>query len=243
MKNFVCVLLIILILICVSSCGNTNTPPLISDFLPMDNGEAFSAATTVAPPPDTTVPATEPPAPVLPDICFFLDDLSKNYSVINSYKNAWIYGKDVGCFGVIPSVNVESPKSYSDFWNKAYSEYSELSAYRLGYLLEFSVNNGESYSITILSPKDAEGGYNEYIEVYLYDDVHQQPGQFYSHLLEYQMNENTLITSAKLTGGAKVGEVNKISLSAFLYKGEEDIGTNGIYTGDLAVVLPIEKIG
>ncbi len=53
--------------------------------------------------------------------------------------------------------------------------------------------------MTIRSPKDIV--HTEYLEVYLYDSIHHKPGEWYSHLLENQMKEETLITSFKLTPG------------------------------------------
>jgi len=68
--------------------------------------------------------------------------------------------------------------------------------------------------MTVTSPKDVE--HTEYLEAWLYDDIHQTPGQRYSHLDEDDMKDETLMTSVKLTCGRKIADVEEISLTAFL---------------------------
>ena len=58
---------------------------------------------------------------------------------------------------------------------------------------------------TILRPKDTEEFY-DYLEVYLYDDYHRTGG-WYSHTTDSEFNDNTLLTSIKLTAGKNVSEI------------------------------------
>ena len=192
---------------------------------------------------------TEAPEPELPALSFFLDDLSKNFYVITEYENEWIPGKDLGCFGVIPAIEVDGATSYADYWNRAYGFYPELLSYRIGYQLDYTVittgeagQREESHTMTICSPKDTVGDFNQLLEIYLYDDVHQIPGQFYSHLLQEDIDGTTLITSIKLTGGASVARLSKVTLSAFLYAGDADFDAEGNYIGTHITVLPITKL-
>ena len=173
----------------------------------------------VTEPPVTELPRTEPPV-ALPKLEFFLDDLSGTFEVMDSYTTSYLQGRDVGCFGIIPEVNISGKKSYRAYWNAATVEYAGLSDMRLAYVLEFELTNGELITVPITTASDTEGEFNKYLEVYIYDDVNQVEGQFYSHLLDWQMNKDTLITSVKLTGGPMVGEVGDICLTAYLYKME-----------------------
>ena len=66
------------------------------------------------------------------------------------------------------------------------------------------------------SPENTEEN-REYVEIYLYDDVHQVPGEWYSHLETSDITEETIATSIKFTAGSKIEEIEKIHLSAYLY--------------------------
>lgn len=240
MKQSACLLLFTLLLLFFTSCG-----PAFGTF---PREEPSPETLPIAP--EATLPRmeepssaeTEPPAPELPGLSFFLDDLSKNFQRLQSYTSDWIPGKDIGCFGVLPE-GIEGERSYAGFWNRALEQYPQLSGYRLGYRLDFSVTQAGQTTpctIRIFTPKDTVGDFNRYLEIYLYDDVHQIPGQFYSHLLESQYNSETLITSIKLTAADSVFSLSPITLSVFLY--ETSGGSGGGVTTEYALTtLPITK--
>jgi len=223
MKRFFAVFLIVILCSCSSGGGPI---PVTTDPLP-DMGDIADSVSEPAvttgistEAPVTEPPVTEPPAPVLPKLSFFLDDLSDTFAVIDSYKGTCVQGRDVGCFGIIPAVDGVSEKSYKSFWGKGWEDYPELEGMKLGYLLEFYLTGGEKVTVATLCPEDTEAAYNKYLEVYIYDDVNQIDGQWYSHLLKWQMKDETIITSVKLTGGAEAYKVDSIVLTAYLYDSE-----------------------
>jgi len=94
--------------------------------------------------------------------------------------------------------------------------------------------------MTIRSPKDIV--HTEYLEVYLYDSIHHKPGEWYSHLLENQMKDETLITSFKLTPGKEISQVESITLKNFVYKDDDDFDpATGIYIGRVSYEIEIKK--
>jgi len=240
MKRLAAIITVLLSMV-LSSCGGNGVQGITATTDPLpDVGITVPPVTappetepSVTEPPATEPPQTEPPV-ILPRLEFFLDDLSGTFAVMDSYKASYLQGRDVGCFGIIPKVEISGKKSYRAFWNAATAEYVELADMRLAYILEFELASGERITVPIITASDTVGEYNKYLEVYIYDDVHQVEGQFYSHLLDWQMNDETLITSVKLTGGPMVGEVGDIRLTAYLYK-------KGMEERFCLTVLPITR--
>lgn len=144
------------------------------------------------------------------------DDLDDSgvYTRLETWDCEWVVGVDLAVFDIIPSdaEEIEHAGAYRDMW----IEEAGGADVRPELLLEY-VAEGREYVEKIASPSDAQrvssGGY---IEVYLYDDVHQAPGAWYSHLTEADMTEQTMITSVKLTGGANIGKAESIRLTAYL---------------------------
>ena len=132
---------------------------------------------------------------------------------------------DLAVFALIPS---DEPSlggaSYSDVWKAAATEAglhmdSTDVAFEVSYVLE----SGENEQFDIKGPGDAEEvGEKGYIEMYLYDDVHQTPGVRYSHLTEETLNDWCVVTTVKLTAGEKIDNVEQIFLNVRIApKGEE----------------------
>lgn len=161
-----------------------------------------------------------------------------HYKLCTSHVSDWISKKDIACFAAIISDKPELRGLYKDIWKAERGMYDAGELFRIGYILKFSLEDGREYSITIRSPKDAEADFNTYLEVYLYDDIHQADGQWYSHILEPEITDKTVLTSFKLTAGENIDSVKEISLSVFLYSGEEYFdGTD--YIGEHITNIPI----
>ena len=69
--------------------------------------------------------------------------------------------------------------SQKNVWQEYYQKYTEVDAYKIGYHIQFKTNDLE-VDKTILSPSDVESFF-DYIQVYLYDDIHQD-GNWYNHI-------------------------------------------------------------
>lgn len=114
-------------------------------------------------------------------------------------------------------------------WNKYFNQYTNINKYKIGYSISFYVGN-EKVQKTILEPDTF--AFNPYFYIYLYDDINQPDGTFYSHLETSDVNENTIFSSIKLY----LVEVDKITspivLTAFTYDGIDDFDDSNVYRGN-----------
>ena len=117
---------------------------------------------------------------------------------------------------------------FKDVFNHYYNNYQDIDSYRIGYHIKFNTTDGEITKY-IYRPSDVESFFN-YIQVYLYDDVHQE-SSYYSHVTNEEYNDTTLLTSIKLTASMYIDRVNSdIEIIAFTYK-KEDINDKQEYIG------------
>lgn len=162
-----------------------------------------------------------------PDIGIYIDETGNDdYVLCEKLEKQWISGKDIACFAAIPSLEKTlSGGSYKNIWlNERESNFKE--PFKIGYTLDYTLKNGENNTVNIKAPSDAEGDFTKFLEVYLYDDIHKEDGVWYSHLLENEMNDETVITSFKLTAGTDIEEVLSASLTVFSY-GEDGARGSG----------------
>ena len=118
---------------------------------------------------------------------------------------------------------------FKDVFNEYYNKYQDISEYKIGYYIKFNTTDGK-FTKYIYRPSDIESFFN-YIQVYLYDDVHQDDG-FYDHISNEEYNDNTLLTSIKLTASTYIDKVNSdIEITAFTYK-KSDLNENNEYIGN-----------
>jgi hypothetical protein len=155
-----------------------------------------------------------------------------------------IFQKDVDIvvFSVFfTDVNNPGAGRFSTVFNKYWNQYTGIEEYKIGFTLTFKLKTGETYQKIILGPHDEPDSMWDYIRIYLYDDIHQTPGVRYSHLLERQVTDQTLLTSIKLTGNSKTQDIDgNLTLSAFTYNGDEDFDPiTGLYRGKSIVTLTI----
>lgn len=143
----------------------------------------------------------------------------------------WVLKKDIIVLNIFLTEEEKVTGSYyKEIWNKYTSEEYENLNYKLGWEISFEVND-EKIHKTILKPSDSENFYN-YLKIYLYDGVHHEYGQWYSHLLDNEITDNTLITSMKLTCGSEYKNITSdIYVKAFTYLSNDDFDDNGYYRG------------
>lgn len=162
--------------------------------------------------------------------------LYKNYGrgkereLITEYSTTWQYHKDISSFEVYYTNESLIPGTRQiETFDTYQNNYSNIENYRIGYIINFLTNEQEINKM-ILSPKDTEEFY-ENLEVYLYDDYHRTPGVWYSHTTEEEFNDETLLTSIKLTAGVKINEIiSDITVTAFSYD-NDDFDDDGNYRG------------
>ncbi len=169
------------------------------------------------------------------------DDKTYIRKYIPSLQSNWIKGKDIACFETYYSNDPELPPTQAvKLWQSFLDKYVDSAEYKMGYYMTFTLKSGEQHSIRILKPDDTMV-YIPYIETYLYDDYHQIPGHFYSHLLPSQMNDNTMTSSIKLTVGQKGDEVDNIQLTVFAYKSDADFDSSTKYIGRISNTINITR--
>ena len=75
--------------------------------------------------------------------------------------------------------------------------------------------------------------------MYLYDDINNNG--YYSHLTEEDINDNTIISSIKLTAGTYYEKItSNIKLTVFTYD-EDDFDENKNYIGNSKHTIIIKK--
>lgn len=169
---------------------------------------------------------------------FLYDNNYHNKSRIEDiYYTNFISGSDIGSFEVFLTDNkiIEGNK-FKDTWKKYYDMYNNIDEYKIGFNINFALKDGTSYSSNFLEPDIFRFG--EYFFVYLYDDINQPDGAFYSHLEE--MEDNTMITSVKLYAVGGIDKVDEIKLSAFTYKSDNDF-KNDSYRGNSIYSIKIKR--
>lgn len=207
-------------LACALLCGCSLLRENASDTLAPYESYSQESAETV---PDTEEPAgvseTEVEETVTAAAVGLYDDIGDVgvYTRLDTWSCAWKVGVDLAVFDILPTdaEKIEHAGAYRELWSKLSTDETSPSL-----VLEYTAD-GHDFCEKLSSWEDAERVISDgYIEVYLYDDVHQEAGAWYSHLTEADTTEQTVISSVKLTGGAKIDAVEKLSLTAYLGEAE-----------------------
>ncbi len=165
---------------------------------------------------------------------------NQNRKLIKEFSNRWTYHNDISSFEVYYINEEEIPGSNQiDTFNIYKTKYENVDNYKIGYIISFKTNDKE-INKTIYRPSDVEEFYN-YLEIYLYDDYHRTGG-WYSHTTDEEYNDNTLLTSIKLTAGKDIDNITSdIKLIAFTYDKEKDIDSLGNYLGNSKYEIIVKK--
>lgn len=157
---------------------------------------------------------------------------------INEYKSPMAIYKDIvslECYYTEEDSVIAG--KFSDVFNNYYSKYSNIDNYKIGYRVKFSTSDG-SFDKYIYRPKDVEEYFN-YIQTYLYDDIHQT-SSWYSHVEDGSYNENTRLTSIKFTASTYIDKVTSdIEVTVFTYL-DTDI-VDGKYIGNSKYTVIIKR--
>lgn len=203
------------------------------------------AATTENTTQPTTEEATEAYVPVVsPDtvgLYIPADDGTRARALVTEFVSPRKEKTDIDCFEVIASQNARlEGSSFSGIWKDAWNSHENTQGAKIGFVIAFDLLNGERVEKTVLKPSDAKEFY-DYLEIYLYDDIHQTPGVWYTHLEDGNMNDETIISSIKLTSGSQITQVGDITLTAFTYNGEDCFDEAGAYIGQAAYTIIVTQ--
>lgn len=165
---------------------------------------------------------------------------NNNRKLITEYTNNWTYHQDISSFEVFYTNELEITGNYiQDTFPEYANNYTNIDNYKIGYIISFMTNDNE-INKTIISPKDTEEFF-DYLEIYLYDDYHIQKGVWYSHTTEEQFNEETLLTSIKLTAGKNISEITSdIKVTVFTYD-YDDFDEFNNYRGNSKYTIVVKK--
>ena len=167
--------------------------------------------------------------PITLGIYMYTNSSTPRYKT-NEYKNNWKLNVDICSLEIFYTNEDQIPgTNFKNLWNNYYQNYTDINSYKIGYLIEFNTKNEGKIKKYIKSPQDTDSIY-KYIQLYLYDDIHQDGG-WYSHITENEYNNDSILTSIKLTGSTYIDEITSdISLTAFTYD-DDDFDENGEYRG------------
>ena len=150
-----------------------------------------------------------------------------NKEKLSTYETPFVSGSDIGSFEVFfTDEEVINGNSFKSLFNSYYDKYVGIDNYKIGYNIEFTLSDGTVNKFNLLEPNTYL--YGDYFYTYLYDDIHVNDGEFYSHL--ESINDDTLITSIKIYAVDKIDEVDKIKLTVFTYD-NDDFDEEGNYKG------------
>ena len=160
--------------------------------------------------------------------------------VKDEFHEQWRLKRDIVVFGAVFSEEDTLASDYfQNIWRNNAAKYDNYEKYKIGWYIDFTLEDGTEYEQMIFSPKDVEEFY-DYLEIYLYDSANVPIGVWYSHLLEEQMTDTTIMTSMKLTAGSKFSSINSpIIVKVFTYDDAEDFSENGYYRGNSQYLVKV----
>lgn len=158
--------------------------------------------------------------------------LYSNGKLITTYKNKFKNDKDIANFDIYftNEEDVYSNNTKYNF-NKYKEQYENIDNYKIGFYIEFE-DNEKKYEKIILDP-DVEFALSPYIYIYLYDDIHQPDGAWYSHITKDDYNDDTVFSSIKLYMAEYCEKITTpITLTVFTYDDFDDFNEDGYYRGN-----------
>lgn len=180
-----------------------------------------------------------------PDVVNFYiyHDSTKTRDKLTTFYGPFVMGHDIRTFASFTSSDASVYGSrFADMWFPQWERFENSSECKIGYKIHIYLKDGNVVEKNIISPADVTEDYTQYVETWIYDDVHHAAGEWYSHLTETDMKADTVITSVKLTCGSRIEEVDYIVLDTFVYT---DTGTqfdsNGDYIGPIKASVTVKR--
>lgn len=179
-----------------------------------------------------------------PDVVNFyiFHDNTGTRDKLTEFYGPFTEGADIRTFAAFTSSDSSVYGSrFADMWFPQWERFSNSSECKIGYKIHIYLTDGNIIEKNILSPDDVVYDYTQYVETWIYDDVHHAAGEWYSHLTTADMKEDTVITSVKLTCGPRINEVDYIILDTFVYTGNEQFNENGDYIGPVNASVKVSR--
>lgn len=160
-------------------------------------------------------------------------------TLIATFDSPLTLYQDIASFEVYYTKEATITGDQKILWNEYYQTYQNIDAYKIGYHISFETTSTGKIDKTILNPSDVESFF-DYIQIYLYDDIHQN-NSWYDHITTEEITEETRLTSIKLTASTKIDEITSpIILTAFTYD-NDDFDENDNYKGNSSYQITINR--
>lgn len=162
--------------------------------------------------------------------------------VTQDYYCDWSPENVMGLFYAVPTQEETLPNTdFDTMWKDYINEYPNAQDCRIGYSLEFTLNDGTQMYYKILNPDDAYYTFPKVMS-FLYDDVNLVPGKAYYHITQDVMYDYTICSSIKLVGDVDTYTIaSDIKLTAFCFDSEDDFDENGHYRGNSSYTITIKR--
>lgn len=237
MKFFRIIALVLPLLLITGCSQSDNEQPSSSQAVSQNSSQAESMTQSAT---QATVKETEPLI-YIPDetgrpfVNFYhsFDASRQDRDMCGIFESTWVAKKDIVILEPLAFVEPKhfgSVSNYAQFWKELWDSHAKANVCKTGFVMNIQLLDGTSIKKVITKPSDTESFYN-YVEMYIYDDINQKPNTWYSHLLDSQMNDKTLMSSIKITAGSDIAKVSKIVVSVFVYENEKDFDSNGNFIG------------
>ena len=156
--------------------------------------------------------------------------LYEDEHLIKDYHVKLTNMKDITVFNIYYTNQDPLENNYIKYnWNKYYKNYENIDKYKIGFIISFEAE-GKLYKEQFLTP-DCEYIFAPYLYIYLYDDINQPNGSWYSHLLPEEVTDKTIFSSIKLFMANKATDISSpITLTVFTYD-EDDFDSSNNYIG------------
>lgn len=165
--------------------------------------------------------------------------LYDDYNKITNYSTTLANFKDIGVFNIYyTDIDKLDSNNIKNNYELYYNQYENIENYKTGFYITFEAE-GNKIEQLVLNPNN-QHSMTPYLYVYLYDDINQTPGTYYSHLEPKDMKDNTIYSSIKLflaQEGSKIS--SPITLTVFTYD-EDDFTEDKKYRGNSSYTITID---
>lgn len=148
--------------------------------------------------------------------------LYSGYNKITDYSTTLANFKDIGVFEIYyTDLDKLDSDDIKNNYLKYYNEYEDIEKYKVGFYVSFEADSKKIEEL-ILDPSK-QHAMTPYLYIYLYDDINQEPGAYYSHLEPNDVNKSTIYSSIKLflaQEGVRI--TSPITVTVFTYDDEDD---------------------
>ena len=169
------------------------------------------------------------------------DNVGQKYILYKSYSTNMAPDVDMDYYQIVFSNEEEvSFNGNREDYIKSLWDNTNIN-FKLGIMLEYDTLNDGHIKHVLYNP-DTILEHQPYFAIYMYDAIKHRYDKWYSHITSEEFDDNTYVTSFKLTPGSKISELTSpLKLSVFTYDTEDDFDEDGNYRGNSIYTIEISK--